>query len=213
MVNSEEGYQNLQRFLFGDVKVRTVLCDLALRYAPDPGDEDDTTITYLFETHVAIRGLPILMHERTLSHYCAEALNETKYHEQMQSGGIPLFTNFLLSSRALKGTIRYMLRIAVYKQKYRKGFLLMQDHLERLPLWSDYLVVELRRAVDGQRTDLLYIPHYTWSSQSGEPALEMSIPDGQTGAELDLLVPLPDGKAREVLGGKAHIIFQTFDWN
>ena len=106
-----------------------------------------------------------------------------------------------------------MLRIAVYKQKYRKGFLLMQDHLERLPLWSDYLVVELRRAVDGQRTDLLYIPHYTWSSQSSEPALEMSIPDGQTGAELDLLVPVPDGKAREVLGSKAHILFQTFDWN
>ena len=71
MVNSEEGYQNLQRFLFGDVRIKAVLCDFNLDFkAPD-----GTQVTYLFETQVAVRGMPILMHERTLRNYSAESLN------------------------------------------------------------------------------------------------------------------------------------------
>lgn len=63
MVNSDEGYQNLQRFLFGDVRVKMVLCDFALDFTP-PGNEPNVEVTYQFELQVAIKGLPIVMHER-----------------------------------------------------------------------------------------------------------------------------------------------------
>jgi hypothetical protein len=214
MVNSEEGYQNAQRFLFGDMKVKTVLCNFELNFEDGKPDKDAWP-TYLFETQVSIRGLPILMHERTLAHYCADALNREQYIEQKKKGGLPLFTTFLLSSRRHKdGTMRYMLRLAVYKQWYSKGFLLLRDHLERLPLWSDYLIVELRTPADLQQgQEVRFAPYFTWGSVRQEPDQPMKIPPNQSGPELDLIVPMPAGKALEILGAKAEITFQTFKWS
>ena len=62
MVNSEEGYQNLRRFLFGDLQVQVELVGLDVQ-----GREDDDTIWQL-ETSLAIRGLPVLMHESFIDH-------------------------------------------------------------------------------------------------------------------------------------------------
>lgn len=215
MVNSEEGYQNAQRFLFGDIRVKTVLCDFELDFDDDKPDADAQP-TYLFETQVSIRGLPILMHERTLAHYCADALNREQYLDRKKDGGLPLLTTFLLSSRRRKedNTIRYMLRLAVYKQWYSRGFLLLQDHLERLPLWSDYLVVQLVPPTDAQlQQGLRFAPYYTWASVKRDPDQPMEIPFHQKGVELDLAVPLPHGKAAEVMGERAHITFRTSNWS
>ncbi len=214
MVNSEEGYQNAQRFLFGDIKVRTVLCDLVLDFDQDKPDPNASP-TYLFETQVSIRGLPILMHERTLAHYCADALNRDQYAKMQKQGGLPLFTTFLISKRARDGTLRYMVRLAVYKQWYSNGFLLLRDHLERLPLWSDYLVVELRRPPMAEFAQAIpWVPYYSWASVKRDPDTIMDIPDDQAGGEeLDLVVRMPAGKAAEVLGPNAHITFKTFSWS
>jgi hypothetical protein len=214
MVNSEEGYQNLQRFLFGDIKVKAVLCDSTLDFDSDRPDPEAAP-TYLFETQISIRGLPILMHERTLAHYCAQSLNREQYEEQMQKGGLPLFSTFLMSSRKGRdGSIRYMMRLAVYKQWYRKGFLLLRDHLERLPLWSDYIVIELRPPNTEQADQgLRYVAFYSWASIKRNPDQMMTIPPGQNGPELDLIVPLLEGKPKEVLGSQARITLQTFNWN
>jgi hypothetical protein len=62
MVNSEEGYQNLRRFLFGDLQVQVELVGLDVQ-----GREDDDTIWQL-ETSLAIRGLPVLVHESFIDH-------------------------------------------------------------------------------------------------------------------------------------------------
>ena len=215
MVNSEEGYQNLQRFLFGDIKVKTVLCDFELSFEDDE-EHRGATATYLFETQVSVRGLPILMHERTLSHFCADALDQAKYAEQKEKGGLPLFTNFLLPSRRKDKTVRYMIRLAVYKQWYKKGFLLLSDHMERLPLWSDYLIVELRPPVPGDpaHAGKRYIPFYSWASESTTPDKEMMRKaNDQNGKEVDLIVPIPAEKAKPILGPNSHITFQTFDWS
>ena len=106
------------------------------------------------------------------------------------------------------------MRLAVYKQWYSKGFLLLQDHLERLPVWSDYLVVELRPPTqEERRQELRWVPYYGWASVKRDPDQRMEIPADQKGPESDLLVPLPAGKAREILGQRAQITFQTFDWS
>ena len=63
LVNSEEGYQNLRRFLFGDLQVVVELRGLT---RPDPDDD----IVWQLETQLSIRGLPVVMHEQTAAHQC-----------------------------------------------------------------------------------------------------------------------------------------------
>ena len=211
MVNSDEGYQNLQRFLFGDVRVKMVLCDFTLDFtpaAPDgSGAREDAEVTYQFELQVAVKGLPIVMHERRVEHYSPVSLNEQEYKEQAQVG-LPLFTNFLMPTNRDDRSITYMLRIAVFKQLYVKGIFLFKDHIERLPVWSDYLVVNARPSPSGEGP--FYEAKYSWASQSITPTHDVTLePKGKT--QLDALVPLPE-RGRSVLGPQARIRFETTDW-
>jgi hypothetical protein len=218
MVNSEEGYQNLQRFLFGDVKVKAVLCDFTLDFEPADKDDDDTEITYQFEVQIAVRGLPILMHERTLDHFCPVSLNADQYAEQMKKGekgkkgGLPLFTSFLLQKLALGGTIRYMLRLGVFCQKFKEGSFIFKDHIERLPLWSDRVILELTPAP--ANSEVLFTARYSWVSQNLEPItpVELDAVDVKDDTQMDVFIELP-ARAHEVLGEKARLRFETSDWD
>ena len=58
MVNSEEGYQNLRRFLLGDLEVTADLIGIQL-----PADPPGRSVVWQAETRLSIRGLPIVMHE------------------------------------------------------------------------------------------------------------------------------------------------------
>ena len=206
MVNSDEGYQNLQRFLFGDVRVKMVLCDFTLDFTP-PGGDRDTEVTYQFELQVAIKGLPIVMHERRVEHYSPVSLNRAEY-DRMAANGLPLFTNFLMAGRREDGTVTYMLRIAIFKQQYRKGIFMFGEHIERLPVWSDYLVVSAKPSPSGDGP--FYEARYSWASKTINPDSPMElVPAGP--AQLDALVPLPD-RGRRVLGPNARVRFETTDW-
>jgi hypothetical protein len=218
MVNSEEGYQNLQRFLFGDVKVKAVLCDFGLDFAPEAKDQKGTEITYQFEVQIAVRGLPILMHERSFDHFCPVSLNEEQYQEQMKKGekgkkgGLPLFTSFLMQKFAQGGTMRYMIRLAVFCQKFKEGFLLFKDHMERLPLWADRVILELAPPPPGGGT--LFSARYSWVSQNQEPVTDVEVdPDDVKGdGKMDVFIDLPT-RAHEVLGKDARIRFETSVWD
>ena len=58
-MNSEEGYHNLSRFLFGDVRVTGEVVNLDL---PFPDD-----LTWQAEVRVSIRGLPTRL-EQVVTH-------------------------------------------------------------------------------------------------------------------------------------------------
>jgi hypothetical protein len=80
---------------------------------------------------------------------------------------------------------------------------MLSDHVERLPLWSDYVVIDI------PLTDK-DVPKYCWLTDSREPNTPMtSHPNGK---DTDYIVPLPD-RARTYLGGKANITFETSDWD
>lgn len=203
MVNSDEGYQNLRRFLFGDVRVKMVLCDFELDYAAPAG----TDVTYQFELQVAIKGIPVLMHERSIPHLCPVTLDESKYNEQKKKG-LPLFTNFLMPEPESEGIVTYMLRLGVYLQTYRKGLFLFDENIERLPVWSDYLVVTAKPSPSGDGP--YYEGWYNWASASIEPTIRMETQD-ISDVQLDAVVPLPE-RGREVLGREAKVRFETMDW-
>lgn len=205
MVNSDEGYQNLRRFLFGDVRVKMVLCDFELDFRSASGD--DVEVTYQFELQVAIKGLPITMHDRRVEHYSAVSLNKEQYERQRELG-LPMYTNFLLAEPRFGGSVTYMLRIAVFKQKYKRGVFLFRDHIERLPQWSDYLIMQATPKPSGQGP--FYEGSYSWASQSVVPTTRVELQE-ISDIQLDALVPLPE-RAQTVLGPAARVRFETTDW-
>jgi hypothetical protein len=59
-----------------------------------------------------------------------------------------------------------------------------------------------------------WVPYYSWASVKRDPDTIMDVPEDQpVSDEVDLVVPVPAGKALEVLGPKAHITFKTFSWS
>lgn len=78
-VNSEEGYQNLSRFLFGHWSVKVELSDLpnSTALGKNPG------VAWQADMQLAVRGLSVLMTEQKAAHYCPVQLNaEVIQHEQ-----------------------------------------------------------------------------------------------------------------------------------
>jgi pimeloyl-ACP methyl ester carboxylesterase len=207
MVNSEEGYQNLQRFLFGDVKVDAMLSDFSLDYAPRP-NEKKATVTYLFEVQLAIRGLVILMHESSTTHLCAISLDKDEYTKARRDG-LPLFTTFLLDEDSRENAMRFMFRVGVYRQVFQKGILFMEDHLECLPTWSDYLIVDIRLAAKGSKTR--YDTRYRWASEGNVDMHELEIQNPSQPRSYSFAPLLERG--RQILGQRARIRFDSSDWS
>jgi hypothetical protein len=213
MVNSEEAYQNLRRFLFADVKVKALLTNFKPDYSENR-DPDTPDVSYFLETQVAIRGLPILMHERTLRHYCAEAIDENTFNARYigAENELPLFTTFLFTSTREDGTMRFMIRIALFKQRYQKGFLVFGDHLERLPLWSDYLIIQLKdTTLSGEQPSLSAV--YCWASEQIEPVTQISQEEAnQTDSVATYKIPLPGTKFGTFLGPGAAVRIEASEW-
>src|SRR5262249_10871974 len=70
IVNSEEGFQNLTRFLFGDVRADGTLEIDELTLPPavqqELDNDKDVKASYQFEITVSIRGKPWQLHRRTV---------------------------------------------------------------------------------------------------------------------------------------------------
>ena len=91
IVNSEEGYQNLIRFLFGDVRAdgRLEIDQLTLPPAvqDEKHDKKDVRASYLFEVAVSIRGKPWQLHRRTVTENSAIFAVSTSCFRRQSSHG------------------------------------------------------------------------------------------------------------------------------
>jgi pimeloyl-ACP methyl ester carboxylesterase len=206
MVNSEEGYQNLRRFLFGDVKAEASLRDFRLPF--DLRTYEGRNKAYHFEVEIAIQSLPMLLHQRTLAHFCPVTLNRNNYRE-VREKGLPLFTNFLLDGRKPGNKETFSIYLAVHEQQYEGGHPDMAGHLEKVPLWSDYLIVEIE--LQPEEGELAYTARYSWASESRTPnqPLEFKLSEKKDRADGSVLVP---PRAFPVLGKTARLYLETYDW-
>lgn len=211
IVNSEEGYQNLQRFLFGDVEVRAQLTDVHL-----PGTEHDDTVWQL-EAALSIRGLPVVLHEQSTAHLCPIQIERPKTTDAAATP-VPLVRTFL-STRATRPTVhggerqvttmRHVLRLRLLSLRKRGGLLSFLDHLEQTADWSDVLVVDIEFPQDGTPPRSWAV----WSSALGT-AIRDWVPDSATDEQLQDVdtatgswlarIQLPVA-ARELLGRTAAI--------
>ncbi|MFI7409992.1 esterase/lipase family protein [Streptomyces sp. NPDC049627] len=134
MVNSEEGYQNLRRFLFGDTRIEASLVDYRL-----PDDDD---LVWQAETRLSVRGLPVVTHEQLAAHWCPIQLDTAK---DGPGASVPLATTFLNSGLrpAEDESMRFMLDLRVISLRERHGILHLGDHLEQSADFADTLVIDV----------------------------------------------------------------------
>jgi pimeloyl-ACP methyl ester carboxylesterase len=138
MVNSEEGYQNLRRFLFGDLEVTADLIDYKLPGEPDPD------ITWQAETRLSVRGLPIVMHEQLAAHHCPIQLEWPETSDTADKP-VPLVTTFLQTRERPPDTpkLRYVLQLRILSLRERDGIFSFRHHLEQSADFDDALIVDV----------------------------------------------------------------------
>jgi len=151
-VNSEEGYQNLRRFLFGRWRVQIEFDGLP----PAPGKDEEQWPVWQADMRLAIRGQSIVMSEQLAAHYCPIQLNdEIRRMADSPDHPVPLVSTFLLDPAKMQrqgpagkpvphgGRARYTMTLRVFALEEKHGVFDFSDHLEQVPAWSDSLIVDV----------------------------------------------------------------------
>jgi hypothetical protein len=214
-VNSEEGYQNLRRFLCGTRKSTAELVHAQL----PASTEDDVIDVWQAEVRVSVRGLPVLLTEQSATHYCPIELgtvvgqhagtrgapspeDDTVTPEPGLSGtlsaAVPLAAVFLLDPQRaaqmqredlgpenVSPRCRYFLRLSVLHLEEKHGLFFWHNHLETLPEWDDALIIDVGPDLEGRG-------EYLWSAWQSENPKVTSVPDPIT-AEPRVPDPSTDG--------------------
>lgn len=233
-VNSEEGYQNLRRFLFGTRKATVKLADYVLPRSTSP----DVLDVWQAEVCVSIRGLPVLLDDQTAAHYCPVELgtvagakvpggapapaDDVVTPGSGPAGDVgklpPLTTIFLLDPArasqmqregAQPGTFsprcRYSLQIKVIHLEEQHGLFIWHNHLEGTAEWQDTLIVDVGPSDDDGA-------EHVWAAWEVDIGQVTSVPDPIADKPLTPTAPgalsfairLPPA-GRQLLGGTAAI--------
>ena len=162
IVNSEEGYQNLRRFLFGDVQVDAQLVTEALTLPPAVQKEADqgreVRASYHIDTSAQVRGAICFLHERRFAH--ASAILES--YEELVKHGKPvyLFSGFLMEKLrtttkredpALAFAVTISIRVPMYEVD---GRFFLKNHFEGGPVIDE--TITFRVLLEDKKTPLRY---------------------------------------------------------
>lgn len=152
IVNSEEGYQNLRRFLFGDVRVDVslVIDEITLPKAIEDEVGSDTgrvRAAYNIEAAATLRGLNVFLNERRVSQ--SSAIRRTYEDLVHNNKPVYLFSGYLLKSakteRSKDTALAFALEIAMQVPVYEidKRFWL-DSHFEGGDVFKDTATFHLR---------------------------------------------------------------------
>ncbi len=203
LVNSEELYQNVKRFLFGTLRV-----ELGLRNIDFERDSDRV---WQADVRLAIRQLPVLMHEQTADHHCPVDLNAEAETRPTPMAPIPLVTTFLLPGN--RQFARYALSLDVISLDQRGGIFGFGDHLEQIADWQDTLIVDVAAHEDG------LVEEVRWQWNSDLPGLiakkevldnKLDWRPGDDNWQPE--VPLPP-MGKRLLGGEAALALLVSRWD
>ena len=210
-VNSEEGYQNLRRFLFGRWAVTVTLVNAQL--------PEQQGVSWQMDMRLAIRGLSVVVSEQTTGHWCPIILAAP-----VPADGVTLVRTFLLdpAERADETAeagrrMRYTITLRLFSVHEVNGTFDFSDSTEQVPLWQDSLIADVEPGA-GSNT---LMAHAAWNStvpganQNPDPITSQLPPeqgdpltfqaDGNT---LAASITLPGPALRsEVLGSEARLHF------
>ncbi|MEV5150589.1 alpha/beta fold hydrolase [Streptomyces werraensis] len=218
LVNSEEGYQNLRRFLFGDRKVEAALVGHRLP------DREDTA--WQAEVGLSVRGMQIVMHERTTAQWCPIQLRDAVRNVTAEGADgdaadtgacVPLVDTFLgsdLPRPGDTGSMRYALHLRILSLRERNGLLSFGSHLEQTADFDDTLVVDVFTGRASSAPALSAV----WNSDI-PGSIRDHLPDGSARTDENPEpgvwvghVELP-GTAAPILGADARIRLTVTPWH
>ena len=152
IVNSEEAYQNLTRFLFGDVRA-DVWVDLdAVRLPADvaKAEQAGRTIDALYQIEIlaAPRGMLWYLTRRTVEEDSVACLSHADWAAAPQKNGRLFVSTVFLANRARvnkrRASLAYSLTLGVRVPDYEvEGALWTKEHYEGGYLFRDTIVVEM----------------------------------------------------------------------
>jgi pimeloyl-ACP methyl ester carboxylesterase len=208
-VNSEEGYQNLRRFLFGRWVVEAALAEVQL--------PQQAGVSWQMDMRLAIRGMSVVMSEQTTDHWCPIMLTDPP-----PASGSTLVRTFLLDPADHPADVavadrqmRYTITLRLFRVHETNGIFDFSNSIEQVPLWSDSLIVDVEPSPD----DTTLTAHAAWNStvpgaSQNAASITDQLPDEEgarltfqaEGGNLVTSVPLPVSVLQSgILGGQANI--------
>ena len=209
IVNSESGYQNLRRFLFGERRVQVEMSDVTVtlprKVKKQKKNRKKIRASYHIDTIVSVRGAPVELNRRTFDEESAIL----RSYKDLTQGPTKLFTAFLMGSARVNSgrpSLGFALRLQVRVPEYEvDGFLFLDDHYEGGTLFADKLNVQVTPQFDGTSQ-----VRYGWDSRTpnrGSSLLKLnSADDVQTGT-----IPFTSGCARPGIKGSLRLTITP--WN
>jgi hypothetical protein len=209
IVNSEEAFQNLTRFLFGDLRV-DIWFDVGTVTLPSSlqNKEDDVEAAYHFEIKAGPMGKPWNL-TRRIAEEDSVAVRTHKEFADISRKNIYLSTVFLSKWAKVDETdnkLSYAVNFQVGVQEYLEKGILFKSHFEGAKLFSDTLFISVAPDEAGE---------WHWAQDSAKNPKALS-PEQQAelaaGKPVSLSVPIPTvlGKAPGI-SGKLRFILTP--WN
>lgn len=214
IVNSEDGYQNLTRFLFGDVRVDGILkveeVSLPKKVQDAVNNGKKVKASYHFETVLRVRGADWDLHRRTTAE---ESAIFRTFEEIFPKNGKPrspyLFSTFLSKKERVSGkrSIVFSIEIAIQVPEYEiDGFLMFDQKIKGSYLYRDTITIQATPISNDKETS--YSLKYGFDSRTPLEARKPLEPEsGDNG--LTFSIPL-DSRTRP--GFKGQLLLRAREW-
>lgn len=208
LVNSESGYQNLRRFLFGDTRVLVEVTDVQVTLPPQVQNEKDNgrkiRASYHIDTFLSARGVPVELNRRTYDE--GSAIFRT--YDQLTQRRTKLFTTFLMRNARVnprRASLGFALGLQVRVPEYEVDGFLLDDHYEGGILFGDKLNIEVTAQIDGASRVF-----YGWDSRTPNRTSRQLNLDQQQGS---LIGSIPFASRAKRPGISGNIRLTITQWN
>ena len=214
IVNSEEAYQNLARFLFGDVRVDIWMQVDAVRLPAKIEHEPKVEALYQFELLARPRGKRWFLSRRVAEEDSPACRTHAQLTTQQATGGNMVYlSSVFLANRAKVSqadrTLAYAMDLGVRVPDYQVDKRFWPDqHFEGSHLFRDSLLISMEPPLaEGGDWRILH----NWESERVGVATEALSYEQVKGGAIKLEVALPSGDAKPGVSGKVLLIVSA--WN
>lgn len=212
IVNSEEAYQNLTRFLFGDVRVdiwvdiEEIRLPVEVQAAAAAGRK--VNALYQFEMLAAPRGKLWFLTRRTAEEDSVACLSQEEWAAAPKKNGSQYMSTVFLANRARvnknRRSLAYSMSLGVRVPDYeidRK--LWVNEHYEGGYLFRNSIVLEMvPPEVKGEKWKI----HYAWQNQGSSAADTEIDPKSLRGGKVEVRVPFDSTTTPGIRGSLRFVV-------
>lgn len=209
IVNSESGYQNLSRFLFGDVRVDAKLEIDEVTYPPKVqrriNEGKNVMAAYHVEIVARVRGARWDLHRRLTGEQSAIFVDQDRITERP----ISLMSGFLMKAGRIntrRPSLGFSIDLGVLVPEYEiDGFMFLDDHYDGGYLYRDKINLEVSWSKNGQAS-VRYGFDSTTPNRTSRTASAKMIGDGK----LEIRTPISSSTRP---GLKGTLVLHSRPWS